>query len=112
MGVRRGDGVRELTPEEKKRVDLAVEVVPLIMGNREFWRAVVGSSNRERVRRLIHEIDRAFHGEALKDCLSALFTIFVNIICQRMEEDPDFMENVRELVGYRPPKEGQRRRGD
>jgi hypothetical protein len=107
MCVRRGDGVRELTPEEKKRVDLAVEVVPLIMGNREFWRAVVNNSNKERVRRLIREIDRAFHGEALKDCLSALFTIFVNIICQRMEEDPDFMENVRELVGYAEAKKGE-----
>jgi hypothetical protein len=112
MGVRRGGGVKELTPEEKKRVDLATEVAPLIMGDREFWRAVMGSSDRERVRLLIREVDRTFRGEELKDCLSALFTIFVNIICQKMEEDPDFMENVRELVGHGPPKEGQRRRGD
>ncbi|RSN73756.1 MAG: hypothetical protein DSO07_06820 [Thermoproteota archaeon] len=90
--------MKELTPEEVKKLDLIAKVAPMILGDDEFWMTVISRSNSEKVERLVYAINEIFQGETLNDCISALFIMFVNVVYQGAEADPDFMEKLREMV--------------
>ena len=97
--------MKELTPEEEEKIDLLMRVAPLIMGDGEFWKAILTNSDNDRVIKLVDAINKIFEGETLYNCASALFIIFVGILHQGTEEDSGFLKRIRELV-----KDAERRK--